>query len=42
MQFYHILENTDIDSLDLVHYGIVKNEMIKRGFLNNEIKRVKS
>lgn len=35
--YYHILENTDIDSLDLVHYGIVKNEMIKRGFLKADI-----
>ena len=32
--YYHILENTDIDSLDLVHFELVKNEMIKRGFLN--------
>ena len=27
--YYRILENTDIDSLDLVHFGLVKNEMIK-------------
>lgn len=32
--YYHILENTDINSLDLVHFELVKNEMIKRGFLN--------
>lgn len=32
--YYRILENTDIDSLDLVHFELVKNEMIKRGFLN--------
>ena len=32
-----ILENTDIDSLDLVHFGLVKNEMIKRGFLQENI-----
>ena len=35
--YYHILENTDIDSLDLVHFGLVKNEMIKRGFLQENI-----
>lgn len=35
--YYHILENTDIDSLDLVHYGLVKNEMIKRGLLKENI-----
>jgi hypothetical protein len=32
--YYHILENRDIETLDLVHFSIVKNEMIKRGFLN--------
>ncbi|MDD3008409.1 MAG: hypothetical protein PHQ70_06020 [Arcobacter sp.] len=32
--YYRILENTDIDSLDLIHFELVKNEMIKRGFLN--------
>lgn len=32
--YYRILENRDIDTLDLVHFGLVKNEMIKRGFLN--------
>lgn len=32
--YYRILENTDINSLDLVHFELVKNEMIKRGFLN--------
>ena len=35
--YYRILENTDIDSLDLVHFGLVKNEMIKRGFLQENI-----
>ena len=33
----NFLENTDIDSLDLVHFGLVKNEMIKRGFLQENI-----
>lgn len=32
--YYKVLEKRDIDTLDLVHFGLVKNEMIKRGFLN--------
>lgn len=32
-QYYHILEKTEIEALDLVHYGLVKNEMIKRCLL---------
>lgn len=31
--YYKILSETNIDDLDLVHFGVVKNEMIKRGFL---------
>ncbi len=33
--YYHILENTDIDNLDLVQFELTKNEMIKRGFLRD-------
>ena len=33
--YYHILENTDIDNLDLVQFELTKNEMIKRGFLQD-------
>ena len=35
--YYHILQNRDIDTLDLVHFGVVKNEMIKRGFLIEDL-----
>jgi hypothetical protein len=31
------LENTHIENLNLHHYGLVKNEMIKRGLLVGEI-----
>lgn len=34
--YYKILEKTDINSLDLVHFGVVKNEMIKRGFIDEQ------
>lgn len=34
--YYKILESTDINCLDLVHFGVVKNEMIKRGFLQDD------
>lgn len=32
--YYKLLDNQDIKTLDLVHFGVVKNEMIKRGFLD--------
>ena len=35
--YYKILENKDIDSLNLAHFGLVKNEMIKRGLLDENI-----
>lgn len=35
--YFHILQNRDIEDIDLVHYGLVKNEMIKRGFLQVQI-----
>lgn len=31
---YYDLLIKDLDNIDLVHFGVVKNEMIKRGFLN--------
>lgn len=32
--YFNTLEKIDIDSLDVVHFELTKNEMIKRGFLN--------
>jgi len=36
-QYFMTLENTHIENLNLHHYGLVKNEMIKRGLLVGEI-----
>jgi len=36
-QYYRLLENKDIDSIDIKHYGLVKNEMIHRGMLMQEL-----
>ena len=31
------MNNTDIENINLHHYGLVKNELIKRGFISGEI-----
>jgi hypothetical protein len=36
-QYYRLLDKQDLETLDLVHYGVTKNEMIKRGLLKEEI-----
>lgn len=36
-QYFRLLDKEDIHTLDLVHYGVTKNEMIKRGFIKEEI-----
>ena len=36
-QYFRILDKQDLESLDITHYGVTKNEMIKRGFLKEEI-----
>lgn len=36
-QYFRILDKQEIASLDLVHFGVVKNEMIKRDMLKEEI-----
>ncbi len=35
-KYYKILEKTDINDLNLKHFGVVKNEMIKRELLNED------
>ena len=37
MNYYQILDGVEIRDLDLVHFQLVKNEMIKRGLLDEEI-----
>ncbi|XOB61554.1 replication endonuclease [Campylobacterota bacterium DY0563] len=38
-KYYTILDKQDIKTLDLVHFGLVKNEMIKRGMVGNIVKK---
>lgn len=35
-QYYRFLDKKDIKDLDLVHFGLVKNEMIKRTMIHEE------
>lgn len=36
VKYFKILDNADIDTIDYTHYGIVRNEMIKRELLQEE------
>ncbi|WP_108062621.1 replication endonuclease [Poseidonibacter lekithochrous] len=36
IKYFRILDNADIDTIDYTHYGLVRNEMIKRNLLEEE------
>ncbi len=38
-QYFRLLDKQDIETLDLVNYGLTRNEMIKRGMFGNEFKK---
>ena len=40
IKYFKTLESMDVDSLDLAHYGLVKNEMIKRDLLQGKIENL--
>lgn len=37
VKYYDLLDKSDIEHIDLVHFAVTKNEMIKRGFLKKRL-----